>query len=197
MENKILELFLYNNKLKFHEIEKNLKVMSNKLSYHLKKLVKEGILNKKQEHYELSETAEKLIPYLSDKKAVLPVILIHIGDKKNALLYKREKRPFKGYLSLPGGRILINESIPEATKGIMKEKFNIEAKLKKINSVSLEHVEKSGKTVHSFLLISVSAEADVQLTNIEKNKSRIISSDYKLIKQAASEIKIKTLISKI
>jgi len=197
MESKILELFLYNNKLKFNEIEKNLKTRSNKLSYHLKQLTKKGILTKKQEYYELSETAEHLIPYLSDKKAVLPVILIHIGDKNHAFLYKREKRPFKGLLSLPGGRILINEPVPDATKRIMKEKFNIKARFKKINSISLEHVKKSRKTIHSFLLIFVSAKAETELTNVKKNKSKIIPSDYKLITSPDSEIKIKTLISNI
>jgi len=198
MESKILELFLYNNKLKFNEIEKNLNIRSNKLSYHLSKLIKAGILTKKQNSYELSETAEHLIPYLSGKKAVLPVILIHIGDKNRAFLYQREKKPFKGFLSLPGGRLLINESIEEAAKRIMKEKFNTDIIFRKINSVSLEHVKKSGKTMHSFLLILVSAEAkNIQLTDITKDKKRIIPSDYKLMKRTGSEIKIKTIISNI
>ncbi len=196
-ENKILDLFLYNNKLRFNEIEKNLKIRSNKLSYHLKKLIKTGILTKKQDSYELSEPAEHLIPYLSSKKAVLPVILIYIGNKNKAFLYKRQKRPFKGFLSLPGGRLLIKESIADAAKRIMKEKFNTEIKFKKINSVSLEQVKKSDKTIHSFLLILVSAESKTPLTEINKNKSKIIPSDYKLIKNFDSEIIIKSLISKI
>ncbi len=195
MENKILQLFLYNNKLKFNEIEKTLKTRSNKLSYHLKQLVKKGILTKNQDNYELSETAEHLIPYLSDKKAVLPVILIHIGDKNKAFLHKREKKPFKSLLSLPGGRLLINESIPDAAKRIMKEKFNTKINFKKIKSISLEHVKKPDKIIHSFLLILVSAQADLRLTKINKNKSKIIPSDYKLIKNSYSEVRIKNLFT--
>ena len=38
-EEKILELFLFHNKLKFNEIEKLTKMRSNKLDYHLKKLI--------------------------------------------------------------------------------------------------------------------------------------------------------------
>ena len=200
MERKILDLFLYNNKLKFNEIEKNLKTRSNKLSYHLKKLVKKGILIKKQDNYLLSETAEFLIPYLSNKKAVLPVVLIHLGDKNKTFLHKREKRPFKDYLSLPGGRLLIKESIKKATKKIMNEKFNLNIKFKKINSVSLEHVKKANKTQHSFLLIFVLVETKdkIELIDVETNKNKIIPSDYKLIKNnLQSEINIKSLISNI
>ncbi|MBS3078585.1 hypothetical protein J4218_00520 [Candidatus Pacearchaeota archaeon] len=197
IEQKILEQFLYNNRLKFNEIEKLIKIRSNKLAYHIKNLIKKGILIKNKE-YSLSETAEHLIPYLSDKKAVLPVILIHIGNKNQCFLYKRKKRPFQNYLSMPGGRFLIKESIPEATKRIM-QKFLINAKFKKINSITLEHVGTSKTKVHSFLLIFVSATTKnkIQLTEIKKNKSKIISSDYQiLINNLNQEIKINTIYSK-
>jgi len=200
MEKKIINLCLYNNRLKFSEIEKNLKVRSNKLAYHLKQLIDRGILAKKEDYYLLSETAEYLIPYLSDKKPVLPVVLIHIGNKRKAFLYKREKRPFKGLLSLPGGRLLIGESVEDATKRIMKLKFNLSVKLKKINSVSLEHVKKSDKIIHSFLLIFVSAEAKdkIKLISINKNKKDMIPSDYKLIKnKLESKINIENLITRV
>lgn len=198
MEKKILSLFLYNNKLKFSKIEKNLKVRSNKLAYHLRRLVDKGILIKNEEEYELSEAVEHLIPYLSDKNAVLPVVLVHIGNKGRAFLYKREKRPFKGLLSLPGGRLLVGESIEDATRRIMKEKFNLSVKFKKINSISLEHVKKSGKTLHSFLLIFVSAEAKGKIEFKKVNKKDTIASDYKLIKnKLESKINIENLITRV
>jgi ADP-ribose pyrophosphatase YjhB (NUDIX family) len=200
MEKKILNLFLYNHKLKFNEIEKNLRIRSNKLAYHLKNLVTKGILSRKEEEYSLSEIAESLLPYLSEKKSILPVILVHIGDNKKTFLCQREKRPFKDKLSLPGGRILLGESIQEATKRVIKEKYRINCKLKKINSVSLEKVIKNKNTVHAFFLIFVSAttKEKIELTEIEKNKKNIISSDYKLLMNDLDkkiEIKeIKTLI---
>ena len=61
---------------------------------------------KSNDSYGLSETAESLIPYLSSKRAVLPVVLICIGNSKKCFLIKRDKRPFKGKLSLPGGEIV-------------------------------------------------------------------------------------------
>jgi len=185
MERKILDLFAFNEKLKFNEIEKLLKVRSNELAYHLKKLVKKLVLEKKENLYHLSESSEYLIPYLSNKKHVLSVIIIHIGNNKEAFLIKREKRPYKGKLSLPGGRLIIGESIEQATKRIMKEKFNIKVKFKKVASITLEHLQKKGKTISSFLLIHVLASSqskdNIRMTNLKENKSKIIKSDYFLM----------------
>ena len=60
----------------------------------------------------------------------------------------------------------------------------MDVELEKVNSISIEHVEKNGKKVHSFVLIFVTASTKdkIQYTNISKNKSDIISSDYELIK---------------
>ncbi|MFA5992565.1 MAG: hypothetical protein WC796_02585 [Candidatus Pacearchaeota archaeon] len=199
-ETKILELYLYNHKLKFNEIEKKLKIRSNKLAYHIQNLIKKGILIKEKEIYSLSEKSEKIIPYLSEKQTTLCSILINIGNNKETFLYKRNKRPYKDLLSLPGGRLLVGESIEESVKRIMKDKFNITAKLKKINSVSLEHLKKNNKTIHSFILILATATTKdkITLVNIEKSKSKIIKSDYKLLKNDLSlNSQIKTINSKV
>ena len=185
MEQKIISQFLYNHKLKFNEIEKLSKIRSNKLSYHIKKLKEKGILVMENDFYKLSETAENLIPYLSKKKNILSIILIHIGNGKNVFLYKREKRPFKNKLSLPGGRIILGETIEDSVKRIMKEKYNIEAKLQKIHSISMEHIKNSKNIIQSDLIIFVTATTNnlIELIDIEKNKSKIISSDYELVKK--------------
>jgi|SRR3989344_1745174 len=195
---KVIGVFLYDQKLKFNEIEKLTKIRSNKLTYYLKELTKKGILEKDKEYYKLTDTSESLIPYLSSKKSPLPIVLIHIGNNKESFLIKREKRPFKDLLGLPGGRLLVNESLPKATSRIMKEKYNISAKLRQINSITLEHVKKNKTTIHTFLLIQVTATTKdkIPLTNITKNKGKIISSDHYLIKNNKnSEIKIKTIYS--
>lgn len=198
MEKKILSTFLYNHKLKFNEIEKQVKVRSNKLTYHLNKLIDKSILEKDENFYKLSNDAEELIPYLTEKKAVLPVILIALNKRKEFFLINRDKRPYKDKLSLPGGRMIMGESIKETTKRIMNEKFNIKCTLKKINSISLEHVKKNNKIIHSFLLIFVTATTNnkINYTNVERNK--IISSDLKLIENHLNKkVKIENIISKI
>ena len=198
MEKRILDLFLFSNRLKFNEIEKLVKIRSNKLAYHLKNLVKKNIINKEGEYYSLSDASEYLIPYLSEKKAPLPVVLIIIGDSKKCFLYIRKKRPYAGKLSLPGGRLILGENINDAVKRIMQEKFNVDVKLNQINSISLEQVKKNGKIIHSFVLFFVSAKSkDLSLVEVNKNKKMIISSDYKLIKSRPGNIKIQTINSYI
>lgn len=200
MEDKILKLFAFNSKLKFNEIEDLLKIRSNKLAYHLKNLINKNILIKGDNYYSLAENSEHIIPYLSEKNHVLPVILIHLGNRENVFLYKRIKRPYKDYLSLPGGRILIGESVENAVFRLMKEKFNINAEFRKINSVSLEHVKKSNKIIHSFFLIFVSAKTkdEIKLMNIRKNKHKIIKSDYYLLnKKLNSKLKLDVIYSSI
>ena len=76
---------------------------------------------KNEDFYELSESSENIIPYLSNKMSPLPIVLIDICKGRKHFLYKREKRPFKGLLSLPGGRILVGESLKDSVKRIMKE----------------------------------------------------------------------------
>lgn len=198
-EDSILRLFLYNYKLKFNEVERLLKQRSNKIAYHIKNLVKRGILEKKEGYYFLNDNSEYLIPYLSDKSSVLPVILICIGDNKKAFLFKREKRPFKNLLSLPGGRLLLGESIEKATSRIMKEKFNLDVKFKKINLILLEHVIKNNKILHSFLLIAINAKTKdkLELTDLKDNKKKIISSDYNILNSRTEKININTIKTKI
>lgn len=198
MEQKILKQFLYHKKLKFNEIEKALGIRSNKLNYHLQKLVQKEILIKKGSTYELAETAEHIIPYLSDKKQVLPVLLIHLGNQEKAFLIRRTKRPYNGKLSLPGGRLVIGESIEEGTKRIMKEKFNVEVELKKINSISLEHIQKKDKTIYSFILLYLNAvtKQDLDLIDLKKNKEEIVESDYRLIcEDFKKKVNLKTIFS--
>lgn len=196
MKDKILECFLYADSLKFNEIEKNVGVRSNKLSYHLTKLVEQGILSKDGDNYTLTEDFENLIPYISNKKHVLSVILVHVGDSASAFLIKRTKRPYLNKLALPGGRIVMGESLEDGAARILK-KFG--AKMKEfcgVKSVSVEHLKRKDKIIASYLLVYVGAKADAELTDLEKNKKRIVESDYLLMKgDFDKEVRIKTIDS--
>lgn len=195
MEKTILSLFTINKKLSFNQIEKQTKQRSNKLSYHLNKLTKSGKLIKEDNYYTLADNFEHLIPYISEKKATLPVIIIHIGDNKKAFLYSRKKRPYIDKISLPGGRLILGESIEQGAIRIMKEKFNINIKNPKIKSIIHEHVIKNKKIIHSFVIFLVKARADVKLTDIKHNKKNIIKSDYKMINLKDEKININKINS--
>ena len=101
---------------------------------------------------------------------------------------------------MPGGRLLLGESIGDAVERIMKNNFNINSKLVKINSISLEQVKKAGKIIHSFLLIFVTAKTKdkIELIDFKKNKRKIITSDYNLLtKDLNKRYNINTIYSKI
>ena len=72
----------------------------------------------------------------------------------------------------------------------MKDKFNINVKLNKINSISIKHMKKVRRIVHSFLLIFVSGKCKeyVQLSDIVKNRCEIIKSDYNLLKNDFAKV---------
>jgi ADP-ribose pyrophosphatase YjhB (NUDIX family) len=200
MEKEILSQFLYEDKLKFNEIEKKVNSRSNKLSYHIKKLVKKGVIEKDKDDYKLSKNSEPLIPYLTNKTHVLPVVLVLINNKNKTFLIKREKRPYKNKFGLPGGRILIGETIQETTQRIMKEKFNVKCNFKKVNSISLEFVRDKENIVHSFLLILVTATTKNKINYCDLNelKKNIISSDYKLITEDFNkEMKVRKIESRV
>lgn len=198
MIDKIIGLFTKNQKLRFSDIEKLIGIRSNKLDYHLKKLVEKKVIVKTGKYYSLSEDSEPLIPYISDEKSPLPVVLIHIGNEKKAFLIRRKKRPYQNFLSLPGGRIRVGENIGDAVGRIMKDKYGINAKLKKVYSVSMEHIRKNGKVLHSFILFFVSANGRAEETEIDKNRLKIIESDFKLLKNdLGKEIKLNSINSRI
>ncbi|MBI2632379.1 NUDIX domain-containing protein [Candidatus Pacearchaeota archaeon] len=198
MKNKIMSLFAFEFKLRFNEIKDKLKIRSNNLAYWLKKLVKQGIIVKDSNGYSLTETAEYHIPYFSSTRSALPIVLIKIGNKNQAFLYRRAKRPYKNLLALPGGRIFIGESPEEAAKRIMKSKFSIDILNPEFKNIFIEHIKSRDDIINSFILIIIKAFTlnSINLTNIKSNKKHIIKSDYEIINLKENKIKLKTINSK-
>jgi ADP-ribose pyrophosphatase YjhB (NUDIX family) len=197
---QIFKLFLDNTKFKFNEIEKHMQIRSNMVSYHLTSMLQDGILVKKGEYYVLTEHAEKYIPIFSDMfmTAVgpLPVVLVAILNKKQdkILLIKRNKRPYKNYWSMIGGKILLHEDFKDASIRKVKEKTGLDSEFLSLNDILHERVEGSGIVKHSFILIFTKVLAKRTDFNTTKagelkwfsinqlDSDTIIPSDYHLIK---------------
>jgi ADP-ribose pyrophosphatase YjhB (NUDIX family) len=216
---EIFKLFLENNKLKFNEIEKHLKIRSNMVSYHLTSMVKEGILIKKGEYYLLTENAEKYIPVFSDifgpDVGPLPVVLVAVMNRKQdeILLIKRNKRPYKDYWSMIGGKLLLHEDLKEAAIRLVVEKTGLKPAFVSLNNMMHERVEGSGVVKHSFILLFTKVfvdkmafketiagglkwfdvdRLDMDKSNAgksckDKSKDKIIPSDYWLIKNSLNK----------
>ena len=195
---KIFGLFAKKETLKFNEIEKALGMRSNMVSYHLDQLRKEGVVEKKLFHYRLSKSAEKLLPSISQlsgrRMSPLPIILTAVVKKNRVLLLRRSARPYQGYWGLPGGKVLLEESLEESSQRIMKEKAGIETDFKGLCAIMHERVHDSGSIKHGFMLFLARADVrsgalqdseygELQWFDIsELEKEKVIPSDYWLIR---------------
>ncbi len=164
----IFKLFTEKDKLKFNEIEKAIKIRSNMVAYHLEKLQKEQIIEKKGEYYSLTKNAE---PYLSIGSELnpLPIVLVALMNNEKILLMKRNKRPYKDYWGLIGGKMLLNESFQETSLRLIKTKSGINGKFESINSIMHERVEGDDIIKHSFILF---------LTQISTDETKFRTSEY-------------------
>ena len=207
---KIFQLFLDNVKLKFNEIEKRIKIRSNMVSYHLERMQKEGIIEKSGDFYSLAKSAEKYIPVFSNmigqELSPLPIILVAVVRKGKILMIKRNRRPYKDYLSMMGGKMLLEESFEEASLRQVKQKSGIEGKFLSINAVMQERVEGDGMIKHNFIFVfaKVSTEEEkfreseygkLRWIDIKKiGKEKVIPSDLWLIRNKLdSKLDINTI----
>ena len=213
---KIFRLFLNNQKLKFSEIEKETKIRSNMVAYHLEKMSEEGLIEKRGDYYYLTKNAEKYIPIFSniigEELSPLPVVLVALINKNKILLIKRDKRPYKGYWSLIGGKMLLEESFKEASLRQVKEKTSLNGKYVSINGVMHERVKGEDIIKHSFILFFTKIETkeikfieskhgQLKWLNIKDvgKKEKIIPSDLWLIKNRLNynaDIKIAKMLEK-
>ena len=117
MEDKILKRFSRHKKLKFNDLKEETE--SNKLSYHLKKLIQENLITKNEDFYFLTDKGEEKLCYLQDKdqlkQPIQDVFLLPFKDGKY-IVQKRTKRPFLNVTIPIGARIRKGESIFETAK---------------------------------------------------------------------------------
>ncbi len=195
----IFRLFLSRNSLKFIEIEKSLKIHSNHLSYYLSSMMKEGLIYRKSKKYRLTKKGEQQLPIFANISSKtfgpIPVVLVHATHNKKVLLIKRTKRPYKNYIGLVGGKMRHEETFKDCALRLLREKAGIDGTFEGISSVMHEQVIDEG-VKHSFILFlaEVSVNDDPGLISINHvNKSRIIPSDYWLIRNkskiASAEMK--------
>jgi len=182
---KILSLFLTHNCLLFSRIRDLCGIQSNLLSYRLKSLQKKGYLEKTPKGYKLTVLGERQLPVLSRTEVYYPlvIVLLQIKRQNKWLFVRRTKRPYKGYLSLVGGKLLFGERIEECALRLLKEKTGGTGVVTKICSVAHERILSGTQVKHDFLLVMVNvAMVNTPVDVIwSTRKGRIIPSDKWLI----------------
>ncbi len=199
IRHRIFELFTKSKRLRFSEIEKALGIKSNTLAYHLEGMTTEGMLVKEEDDYLLSTQGEKLLPFFAHitqkiTGGCLPVVLAAIVKDEQILLIKRKKRPYQGYWGLPGGKLHLEESIPDCALREVKEETGLECKFSHIAAIIHERVKEHDEYKHAFLLfltvlkpisgtIKESEEGRLEWFPLKTlQPERIIPSDYHMLK---------------
>jgi len=196
---KIFELFTKNHKLRFNEIEKALNIRSNLLVYHLDQMKKDGLVEKDGEIYQLTEKAEKMLPFfahLTGKEVgVLPVILAAIVKGSKICFLKRNKRPYQGYWGLIGGKMKVGESVKTTALREAQEETGLELAFDSLKQVVHEHAKENNEIKHSFIFFLVklnalnddlkpSEEGELQWFDLKKlDGEKIVPSDLWMIKK--------------
>ena len=119
---EILQKLMHNPGMKFNELWGNVGE-SNKFAYHLKVLVEDGLIEKKDEFYSLTHEGKTFSTYLEGtdgSRAKFPALIVAcvIYDKESDkyLFSRRTKEPFYGYWCWTSGKVRIDEFIYETAK---------------------------------------------------------------------------------
>lgn len=165
----VFEQFLQEEELRFSELEKRTGLRSNDLAYYLQKMVSEEILVKTDDTYKLSVQAEKFLPFFQSEGKLSPlvVVLVRVEYQGSILYHKRQKRPYNGLWSLPGGRLLLGETVQQAAERIAKEKTFVNIQYLGVKTTMNEQVLDESGVKHGFFLVVVDATTNEPLDETE------------------------------
>lgn len=194
----IFALFLRKRQMKFNEIEKELGVRSNHLSYHLAELIRDGVFEKEGENYKLTKEGEKLIPafaHLTGKEeGPITIVASAVLNGGRICLLKRNKRPYMGYWSIPGGKLKLSESVRDAALREVKEETGLDCRFDKVSSVLHERVKDEGMMKHAFVIflcklateqteLKVSDEGGLEWFELSDLPKEMIPSDRLMVEE--------------
>jgi len=132
IKKSILQKLIFNPELSFSQLWDR-DVESNKFTYHLKTMLKDGLITKKGDKYSLTKKGIDLVTYLDSIKVeitkqplVVVFCLVRKGNK--ILVHRRLKEPFYAYCGTPGGKVPFGETLIETAKRELREETGLEAK---------------------------------------------------------------------
>ncbi len=107
--------------------------------------------------------------FIFQKVPRLCLDFIIVKDGK-VLLAKREINPYKGFWSLPGGRVRYKETLEQASKRILKNELELEpASTKMIGYVEfLDEVNKDNVKTHSVSIVLLTKVLDGEISGSDQ-----------------------------
>jgi ADP-ribose pyrophosphatase YjhB (NUDIX family) len=132
IQKHIIDVLMYNERARFRDLRPP-KTDTNLFTYHLKTLMKTGLVEKDEHGYTLSHEGLSYVDHVSSEKKmirtqpkIITMLLIQNSDG-DILLHKRNKQPYINAWTLPYGKYHIDdESLEVAAKREAKEKIGLE-----------------------------------------------------------------------
>jgi len=139
IKKSILQRLIFNPKLSFSQLWDR-SVESNKFTYHLKTMLKNGLIIKKRDKYSLTKKGIDFVTYVDSIKVEVtkqPLVVVFCLVRKGSkiLVHRRLKEPFYGYCGTPGGKVSFGDTIIEAARKELREETDLEANNGRLISV--------------------------------------------------------------
>ncbi len=157
--------FLEKKPRKFVELKKLLGIESNLLAYNLNILIKENLIEKKDNYFSLTGGTKCIMPYIHKSNDAsqfpLPCVAVIIRKKEKGedkiLIRTKTTEPGIGRKIFVGGKINLGEDLFEACKRHVKEKVDIEVKDFKLICIN-NYVFKEQNTLSHFLVFFITTK---------------------------------------
>src|SRR3989344_3052861 len=125
---------LMKKELSFSEILKETELRDHgQLNYHLRTMLDEALVEKKNEKYSKTPLGERMGVYIKQFQSIEMYLLSVVcaivkNEKGEILMLKRAKSPQKGKWSFPGGKIALGETIKQTAERELFEETGVKAR---------------------------------------------------------------------
>src|SRR3989338_835088 len=135
----VLRQLLFSPELGFADMQKLSDVTSDHFTFHVKKLIEEGYVEKREKEYRLTRKGKEYANRMdTDENAIekqpkvsVAITLERRNDKgeREFLFQQRKKNPYYDFWGRVGGKMRWGETVIEAAERELKEETGLEAKL--------------------------------------------------------------------
>jgi len=136
VQTKILLKILQSDGLRYSEAYPGEEIDDDLYNYHLKQLIKNGVIEKNEGKYVLTSLGRSEVQMMDvlgeyqEQFRVSVLMYVTLGDK--ILMCRRTRWPLRGDVTSPAGKVRRGEKMVEAAKRKLKAETNLEAEFKLI-----------------------------------------------------------------